>query len=333
MAGEQRRACGRLAGRGPAPSRAAAPGPAAHRRSPALTTPGQRAAYLGYRAGSAVANALPEAVASGLAHALGAGLSVTMRGRRRMLTRHLRRVYGPDLDGLALEAKVQAAFDSYATYWLESFRLATTTPEQLDAGMSWEGVGHVDDAIAKGHGVIMALPHLGGWDFGGAWLACVEGYPATVVVESLEPPELFEWFADLRRRMGLTVVPHGPAAGPAILRALRNNEVVGLVSDRDLGRTGVEVEFFGETTTLPAGPATLALRTGAVLLTCGMYYTDDGHLGVVRPPIDTSRRGALRDDVARITQALAGELEALIRRAPEQWHLLQPNWPSDFELQ
>jgi KDO2-lipid IV(A) lauroyltransferase len=50
---------------------------------------------------------------------------------------------------------------------------------------------------------------------------------------------------------------------------------------------------------------------------------------VVRPPIDTTRQGKLRDDVARVTQVLAHELEELIRLAPEQWHLLQPNWPSD----
>ena len=249
-----------------------------------------------------------------------------------MLARHLRRVYGPDLDGVALAAKVQAAFDSYARYWLESFRLATTSPPELDAAMSWEGVGHLDDALARGKGLIIALPHLGAWDFGGAWLACVEGFPMTVVAESLEPPELFDWMVELRDRVGLTVVPHGPGAGAAVLRALRNNEIVALVSDRDLARNGVEVDFFGERTTLPAGPATLAVRTGAVLLTCAVYYTRDGHHGVARPPIDTTRRGSLREDVARITQALASEFEVLIRRAPEQWHLLQPNWPSDFEV-
>jgi KDO2-lipid IV(A) lauroyltransferase len=62
------------------------------------------------------------------------------------------------------------------------------------------------------------------------------------------------------------------------------------------------------------------------------YFEGDGHRGVVRPPIDTTRQGKLRDDVARITQVLAHELEELIRLAPEQWHLLQPNWPSDHAV-
>jgi len=253
-----------------------------------------------------------------------------MKGRREMLRRHLRRAFGPGLTEAELDRKVADAFDSYAQYWLESFRLSSTSRDALEAGMSWEGVARIDEALGAGKGVILALPHLGAWDFGGAWLAAV-GYPCTVVVEQLEPAELFEWFASLRQGLGLTVVPHGPAAGSAILRALRNNEIVALVSDRDLARTGVEVSFFGAKTTLPAGPATLAIRTGAALLPCAIYFEGRGHHGIVLERIDTARHGSLREDVARITQALADDLELLIRRAPEQWHLMQPNWPSDFE--
>jgi KDO2-lipid IV(A) lauroyltransferase len=118
-----------------------------------------------------------------------------------------------------------------------------------------------------------------------------------------------------------------------VLSALRRNELVGLVCDRDLARTGIEVEFFNERTTLPAGPATLALRTGAALLPTAVYFAGPGHRGLVRPPIPVERHGkGLRDDVTRITQLVAYALEDLIRVAPQQWHLLQPNWPSDYEL-
>ena len=116
------------------------------------------------------------------------------------------------------------------------------------------------------------------------------------------------------------------------VRALKANHVLCLLCDRDLAGGGVEVEFFGERTTLPGGPATLALRTGAPLLPTAVYFEGAGHLGA-RPPAArrSSAQGKLRDDVARITQDLADELEALIRRAPDQWHLMQPNWPSDHE--
>jgi KDO2-lipid IV(A) lauroyltransferase len=103
-----------------------------------------------------------------------------------------------------------------------------------------------------------------------------------------------------------------------------------LLCDRDLGGDGIEVEFFGERTTLPAGPATLALRTEAPLLPAAVYFgPQGGHHAVVMPPVPSSREGRLRDDVERVTQELAHRFEELIRAAPEQWHLLQPNWPSD----
>lgn len=241
----------------------------------------------------------------------------------------MRRVYGDALTESELSAAVRAVFDSYARYWLEAFRLPRETPESIRAGAYMVGREHLEKAFAEGRGVIMAIPHLGGWDFGGAWMAA-EGFKPLAVAEILEPPQLFEWFTAWRRRLGVEVVPADASAGTALLEALREGRTVGLVSDRDILGSGVEVEFFGETTTLPAGPATLALRTGAPLLPAAIYFEGvDGHRAVVRPPLDLSRTGRFREDVHRVTQAVAHELEELIRVAPQQWHLLQPNWPSD----
>jgi lauroyl/myristoyl acyltransferase len=283
-----------------------------------------------YKVGSRFARLLPSPAASFAGRAIGLGLAGTDAERRRMVERHLQRIHGGTLTPGALRREAQRAFDSYARYWVESFRLPELTPEDLDASMSYEGLEHVGHALDAGKGVIMALPHLGGWDFGGAWLA-TQGFPITVVVEPLEPRALFEWFANFRRQLGMTVVPLGPDAGSAVLKALRANELVGLLSDRDIGGGGIEVEFFGERTTLPAGPVTMALRTGAALLPTTVYFDGKGHRGVVRPPLDLTRQGSLREDVARLTQVLAHELEALISHAPEQWHVFQPNWPSDHE--
>jgi phosphatidylinositol dimannoside acyltransferase len=181
----------------------------------------------------------------------------------------------------------------------------------------------------KGNGAVMALPHVGSWEWGGAWLDAV-GYPMISVAERLEPPELFEWFIEQRKAMGLEILPLDVASSAVVLKALRSGRLVGLLCDRDLVGNGVEVEFFGETTTFPAGPATLALRTGATLLAAAVYSGPGrSHTGVVSAPLDTGRTGRLRQDVARITQDIAGQFERLIRRAPEQWHMYQPNWPSD----
>ena len=184
-------------------------------------------------------------------------------------------------------------------------------------------------AMAGGRGIVMALPHVGSWEWGGYWLG-LEGMPMTAVVERLEPEQLFEWFVAQRAAMGLTAVPLGDGSSSALLRALKANKVAGLVSDRDMVGNGVEVEFFGERTTLPAGAATLALRTGAPLLPVVVYSgPGNWHTGIVHPPLDTTRRGRMREDIARVTQDLARTFEYDIRAQPEQWHLYQPNWPSD----
>jgi phosphatidylinositol dimannoside acyltransferase len=283
----------------------------------------------GYRAGSLIARAMPSVVAGGLANPIGFGANVVNPQRRAMIERHLRRV-NPSWSRWRMRAAVQDTFESYARYWVESFRLPTMSARAVAAGIEVVGYEYVTDARQRGNGVVLALPHLGGWEWAGRWLAD-QGHPVTVIVERIDPPELFDWFADLRAKLGMTVVALGPEAGKATLQALKKNEVVCLLSDRNIGGGGVEVEFFGERTHLPAGPATLALRTQAPILPVGVYFTPklNGHLGLVRPPLAVERRNSLRADVARVTQYLAVELEHLIRLAPEQWHLFQPNWPSD----
>jgi KDO2-lipid IV(A) lauroyltransferase len=285
-----------------------------------------------YRAGSAFVRAVPGPLANGFARLAGT-VAVPFAGERRsQVERNLRRIHGADFGGLAMRRAVVETFVSYARYYVESFRLPGTSPEVLDAGIRYEGWEEVVAARdEKGTGAIVALPHLGPWEWAGFWAATVLKEPITVVVEALEPHDLYEWFRELRESFGLHVIALGPGAGTQVLEALRRNHILVLLSDRDIGGGGVEVEFLGERTTLPAGPATLALRTGAPLFPSAVYAEGDHRVGIVRPALDTARRGKLRDDVQRITQDLADELGVLIRRAPEQWHLLQPNWPSDRE--
>ena len=281
-----------------------------------------------YRAGSALARVLPEPVSLAVATAAGRAVAAWPSERRRMLRRHQRRALGPDVSEAEVNRRSTRAMAAYARYWVDTLRVPSLSLDDLERGFSFTGREHIEAGLAAGRGVILALPHLGGWELAGAYVARM-GDPITVVVEELQPPEVFRWFVDLRRSMGMTVVAAGTLAGPAVVQALKANHVVCLLSDRDLTGTGVGVEFFGERTTLPGGPATLALRTGAPLVPMAVYTAWRSHEAVIHPAVDTARQGTFRADVARVTQALAAELELLIRRAPDQWHLLQPNWPSD----
>jgi KDO2-lipid IV(A) lauroyltransferase len=289
------------------------------------------ATYLGYRAGAELVRVAPAPVMSPMARGLAQLAPAVMRERRKQVERNLRRVHGPGFGGLALQRAVTATFDSYGRYWYELFRLPHESPEWVQAHFRGPGEEHIAAAIEAGKGAVLALPHLGSWDFAGAWLAG-RGYTVTVVAEVLEPPELFDWFVETRRALGMRVVPLGPNAASELLAALRDNEAVCLLCDRDLTGDGIEVELLGERTTMPAGPAMLALRSGAPLIPVGCYFLPGDH-GEARigPPIPTERTGTVRVDVARITQELAHRFDALVRAEPEQWHMLQPNWPSDTQ--
>lgn len=289
------------------------------------------ASYVAYRFGAAVANALPPTLATPIAEAAGRAIAMTpvLAGRRKIVRHNLQRATDGSLVGLALERAVSATFASYGRYWLELFRLPNDARGSVEGRVTSVGFQHITEGLARGKGVILALPHLGGFDFAAAWLAG-RGVAPTVVVEPVKPPELFEWFAAVRREIGMEVIPLGPQAAGGVLRALRENRVVCLLADRDLAGDGVSVRFFDEQTTLPAGPATLALRAGATLIPSAVYFRPHGHHFVkIERPLTVERRGRLREDVIRVTQDLARRFEELVRLAPEQWHVMQPNWPSD----
>lgn len=295
-------------------------------------TRSERRAYRAYTTGAKAVCALPEPVAYALAKGAGWWMYYAMPGRRRMAERHQARVTGAS--GRAMRRNAHRVFQSYARYWCEFFRIAKDAagdPEALNARFRVDGFERIVAGVDAGKGVILALPHVGGWEFAGAWLAN-QGYPPTVVAERVKPPELFDFFVQQRTALGMHVIALDKHAGDNVLAALRANQVVCLVSDRDLKHDGVPVEFFGEATTMPAGPAAMALRTGATLLPVAVYFDGRyGHHAVIEAPLDTSRTGSLRDDVQRVTQDLAHRFEDLICRAPDEWHVLQPNWPSDQE--
>ena len=295
------------------------------------------AKYLLYRGLASAMGHAPESAARGAVGGVVRAMSQYGGSTLAMNERHMRRVLasecvaGVQPDTELVRRLSRRSYVEYGRYWLDGARLPYVPAPEVRARMMFGpgGEERVRAAAAAGRGVVMALPHVGSWEWGGAWLA-LEDMAMTAVVERIEPERLFAWFVDQRARMGLTAVPLGDGSGTALIRALKSGAVVGLVSDRDLVGSGVEVEFFGERTTLPGGAATLALRTGAVLLPV-MVYSGPGnwHTGVVHPPLDTTRRGALRADVQRLTQELATVFEQFIGSRPEQWHLYQPNWPSD----
>lgn len=283
----------------------------------------------GYRSVAALARVTPKLVIALLTAVLVPVVTISMRKKRAIVSRHMRRIQ-PQLSERQIRRAVQKSYESYARYYIETFRLPLLNSKQIQSGVSIDGFEHIESGLKLGKGVILALPHLGGWEWSGRWLI-QRGHRLNAVVEKLESPRLFEMFLQLRRKYGVQVIPLDDNAGVAVQQALARNEIVALLSDRDIQGTGIEVEFFGERTTIPTGPAFFALRTGAALIPLATYFSKrlDGHKTIVRPAVEVKRLATLREDMQRISQDLANELELLIRRDPAQWHLFQPNWPSD----
>lgn len=271
---------------------------------------------------------LPLRTTARLLEAAGPVAARLQPGGTAMLTRHLARVR-PDLDLDQRSRLAAAGVASYGRYWFESFRLPTLDDATLDRNFTFTGFDRIQHVRASGVGPIIVLPHLGGWEWAAAWLTRIGDVPVSAVVERLEPTEVFDWFVELRESYGVDVIPLGPDATSRVSAAIRNRHVVCLLTDRDINGSGVEVSFFGETTTLPGGPAALALRLGAPILPTSVTFEGPLRQCHVGEPFWPERRGRLRADVARVTQDIAHALEDEIRRAPSQWHLLGPNWPSD----
>jgi KDO2-lipid IV(A) lauroyltransferase len=283
------------------------------------------------RGAQVAAHRLPRPVAAPMVSLASRGYARFAPQERAVVERNLRRILGDSVDEATLRRSTERVFENYGRYWLDSLRLVEMDAQQIDDGFSYEGLHHLTDPIEAGITPVVGMPHLGGWEWSAAWLTKVKGWPVASVAERLEPPELFEWFLEYRRRLGMHIIPLGPSAAAEVAAQLSSGSIISLLCDRDISGDGIVVEFFGEPTRLPGGPAVTALRSGAPLVPAAAFFEGDHCHAVILPAIDTERRGKLRADVTRVTQDLAYSLETLIRRAPEQWHLLQPNWPTDYD--
>ena len=290
---------------------------------------GEQLSDLSYAAGWRLVRALPEPVARG-AFDLGAHWGARDGGPEQ-LRKNLARVLGVAPEQVP-DALIRASLESYARYWREVFRLPSMNQDRLRVQLqdTIVGIEHFANAKAAGTGAVMALPHSGNWDMAG--LALVHKFGRfTTVAERLKPESLYRRFLEFRESLGFEIVPLTGGDRPpmqVLADRLRDNQFVCLMADRDLTRRGVEVSFFGEQTRLPAGPAKLALETGAPLHPAHCWNTPDGWVVDILPALDTSS-----GDVTVITQALADVFAERIAAHPEDWHMLQPQWVADLSAE
>ena len=282
--------------------------------------------FLGYRLAAAVVGLVPEPVMRWVGTAVGAIAFSRADRRRHMIMRHLTRVLGSEQE---IEEAAKKAFAAYGRYWAEVFWVRPRRVAGMLARTNVEGLDRVKEAQATGRGMIYVLPHIGNWEVAGS-VAHKLGLELIAVAEALPNQRLAGWFADVRKAFGIDVLfaDGSPGVMAALADGLARGAAVALVTDRNVGVGGTPVEFFGEITELPAGAALLAARCDVPVFPVAAFFADGaGHRIVIDEPVDMPTEG--KDRISVGTQRIAEALEGLIRRDPTQWHILQPNWPSD----
>lgn len=290
----------------------------------------EQVAYLVYASASWVAKRLPTRIgrvlfqwAGSLTHRFASGLRATVAENQA-------RVLGRPVEDPFVVANTKEAFRRYARYWYDSFAIEGWDDEDVLAAFTWDGDEHLLRLADEGNGTIAVLPHLGNWDASARAMAD-RGLRMVAVAEHLRPERLFQLFVRQRERYGIEVIAleahHG--VGRALTSALADNKLIGLLADRDLTGRGIEVEMFGARCRLPAGPAMLALSTGAPVAVVGTFQTPTGWHGVVWPLDMPERTGDRRADATAITRAIAVAFERLISMSPADWHVFEPAWPED----
>jgi lauroyl/myristoyl acyltransferase len=246
-------------------------------------------------------------------------------GARATVGANQAQVLGRPVEDPLVQASTREAFALYGRYWFDTFHVLGWSDERVVDSFRFEGIEHVEKGLADGKGVVIALPHTGNWDVGGRAMGLRIG-PVVSVAEHLKPERLFELFLEHRRQLGMEIIDlASDHVGRQLTQRLEQNRIVALVADRDLSGGGVEVEMFGRTRRMPAGPALLALSAGAPLLSGPTYTTKDGWVEVLTP-VSIEPTGKRKDDIVALTRGLAAAFEQAIAAAPPDWHLFQSGW-------
>ncbi len=249
------------------------------------------------------------------------------RGRRSMHRNYARVLSGASKAQIRRTSR--RSLVNYCKYLADFVRFPSVGRDELlrsvDGDSSFAALDH---ALEGGRGAVVVCMHFGNWDLG-AGAAAARGYPVTVVAETFADPRLDRMVMGSRARLGIQLIKM-EKAGPSLLRCLKQNGLLALLIDRPVPGEGVRATFFGEEVEVPAGPARLALRSGARVVPAGFPRVAPGQPAVrvlTDFTIDLQPTGDEARDVALLTQAILNVHERFIRDDPEQWYMFREMWP------
>ena len=242
--------------------------------------------------------------------------------------KRLRSNYGrvmPEYSPQKLEELTKLGMRSYLRYWFDTFRLSKWSKNRIISTTQVIRENLLRDPIQSKQGCIVALPHAGNWDHAAAYF-CSTGITLTAVVEKLKPEAIFKKFLAYRESIGIEAISHKEKTIPILTERLQAGKLIALVADRDMSRNGIEVNFFGKTSKMPSGPAILAIKTGAPLITAYVRYTQGGIEIIFDETPKPTNSGSEEEQIKIITQSMADNFAKRIKENPVDWHMLQRIW-------
>ncbi len=261
-----------------------------------------------------------------LGDALGSIAYVLMIGRRRCMAENLEQAFG---DSMSCEARREIAIASVrnlARTCLEFLKMRWLSGEQIEQLMELEGADHLAAALSRGRGAILLTAHYGNWELAAASIVRA-GFPLNVIARDHDDSTTAALVNRIRESHGVQVLQRSGVRDT--LRALRRNEVVGILPDHNISEGGLLVDFFGRPATTASGPAVYALRTGAAIVPMFSVRGADGTLkAIFEPPMTLVRTGDREQDTLVNTQRISKVIERAICRHPEQWMWIHRRWKS-----
>jgi KDO2-lipid IV(A) lauroyltransferase len=235
-------------------------------------------------------------------------------------------VLGPYTPEIEVRRTARRSFHNYHRAMVDFLRLPRLTGSDATRIIEGRGWEHLDDALQQGKGVLLVGTHFGSWDLAGLALAA-RRYPVNAIADGFGSKQIEDWVRTSRESRGIRIIPLRNGGLKRIYHALQRNEAVGIVFDRPAGQDGVEVEFFGESTYFPAGPAALALRTGAPIIVGYLVRRPDGnYVGEMERVAGLEGNHQSDEDIRQATQAIVRRFEDYIRRYPDQWYMFRRMW-------
>lgn len=280
--------------------------------------------YTLYRIGQLIALSLPLRIAYRIAILVSDLHYVFAHIDRQAVTENLRAIF-PDKTSREIARLRIDMFRNFAKYLVDFFRFSKLDRQYIEKNIKIENIRYIDEALSEGKGAVILTAHLGNWELGGVVISLLK-YPFWAVALSHKDKRVDNFFIAQRESKGIKVIPLGRAVRMS-LNALKKNELVALVGDRNFSERGLAVDFFGKTSYLPAGPALLSLKTGAPIVPGFMVRNEDDTFTLtMEKPLRINQGGSKDGDLTVLLTEYKDIFEGYIRRYPDQWYMFKKFW-------